>query len=96
MNNPRRQIPSRRYPQETFGDRLIAAFLSLLLSLPAATLLWFLLNILFDLYANIFIPVSYLVTVVIVFAGVSFAYPKFAPSMLGKLYGFLLWVGKGW
>lgn len=89
-------MSNHRYAESTLGDRMVAAFASLLFSLPAAGLLWFFFNIQLGLFTNKFAPGSYLVIGIGAFAVVAFAFPRLAPSMIGKLYGFLLWIGKGW
>ena len=96
MSSDRQHMPSSREIEDSLGNRISAAFVSLLFSLPAAALLWFLFNSQLGLFTNAFIPASYLAIGVIGFAVASYAFPRVAPSAVGRLYEFLLWVGKGW
>lgn len=96
MGVERHRMSDDRDSGSSLGDRMLAGFLSLLFSLPAAGLLWFLFNTRLGLSTRWFIPGSWLVLGILAVAGIAFVVPRAMPTMVGKLWSFLLWVGKGW
>lgn len=96
MRNVHSNRRQRDDPDDTLGGRTASSFASLLLSLPAATLLWFLCNAQLGFFTTGFIPPAYLLCGVLGFAALAFVFPRLVPGALGKLWALLLWVGKGW
>lgn len=70
----------------TLNNRLAAAFASLYLSIPLVGIFWLLFNSNLAVFADATIPGSYFGITVGVLAGISFAFPRFAPSIFGWLW----------
>lgn len=96
MKNTDRCRKQRDEPDATLGGRAASAVASLLLSLSAAALLWFLFNAQLGLFTTGFIPPAWWLYGVLGFAAFAFAFPRLVPEALGKLWALLLWVGRGW
>ncbi|MDR2690323.1 MAG: hypothetical protein LBB76_11285 [Azoarcus sp.] len=90
MNRHQRHRSAKSDPELSFGGRMMAALVSTLLSFPVVGLLWFLFNSRFAAFLDNPIPISYLFWSVIAFAVLSFSFPKFAPSVLGKFLDLLI------
>lgn len=87
----RRDVPD---PELTLGGRCAAAIGSLLFSVPAIGLLWLFFNSQIMRVSDRIIPGSYLGAAVVGFALFAFVFPKAAPAVIGKLYAFVVGLGR--
>ncbi len=74
----------------TLGGRVVAAFGSLLFSVPVMGLLWLLFNSQIAPVSDRAISSSYLGAAVAAFAVLTFVFPRFAPNVFGWLCDLLV------
>lgn len=80
----------------TLGGRLAAAFGSLFFSVPLAGLFWLLFNSQIAAFSDNVIPVSYFGAAVLAFSAITFAFPRFAPTVFGWLCDLFFGIAKWW
>lgn len=83
-------------PELTLGGRFAAAFASLFSSIPVTGLLWLLFNSQIAMVSDKAIPFSYLGSAIMGLAVFSFAFPKFAPNVLGWLWELVAGIARWW
>lgn len=96
MRRFRKRPEKRQDPDSTLGGRAAAAFVSGLFTLPVIGLIWLVFNSRMSVYPNFAIPAAYLVFAVLAVAAFSFAFPRLAPAVFGRLIDSLMGLGRYW